>query len=258
MITPAYLPSAQSPLYITPSSIFTGAVDGVWYDPSDLSTLFQDSAGTTPVTADGDPVGLMLDKSGNGFHAVQATAGNRPVYKTDGVLHWLELTSASSQYMTHTANAPETGDFLTVFAYETTTNTGNPFIAWGAGLDATYTGFSFDINDFLYVKGSDATGGGNLMSLAAGLGYSANRLLWSFKRSEVYSFGVQYANFLDTLGTKNLNNANKRLFCYYTFTNQLFMNGKFFGGVYVKGATTTQQRQIAQYYLAQKSRIATA
>lgn len=35
----------------------------VWYDPSDLSTLYQDSAGTTPVTAVGQPVGLMLDKS---------------------------------------------------------------------------------------------------------------------------------------------------------------------------------------------------
>jgi len=34
-----------------------------WYDPSDLSTLFQDAAGTTPVTSAGDPVGLMLDKS---------------------------------------------------------------------------------------------------------------------------------------------------------------------------------------------------
>ena len=39
------------------------AFSGVWYDPSDLSTLFQDSAGTTPVTAVEQPVGLMLDKS---------------------------------------------------------------------------------------------------------------------------------------------------------------------------------------------------
>ena len=32
-------------------------------DPSDLSTMFQDTAGTTPVTSSGDPVGLVLDKS---------------------------------------------------------------------------------------------------------------------------------------------------------------------------------------------------
>ncbi len=34
----------------------------LWQDASDLSTLFQDSAGTTPVTAVEQPVGLVLDK----------------------------------------------------------------------------------------------------------------------------------------------------------------------------------------------------
>jgi hypothetical protein len=47
----------------TPLDLFQSGEQGLWYDPSDLTTLFQDSAGTTPVTADGDPVGLMLDKS---------------------------------------------------------------------------------------------------------------------------------------------------------------------------------------------------
>jgi len=47
----------------SPASLFAGGEQGVWYDPSDLSTVFQDAAGTTPVTASGQPVGLMLDKS---------------------------------------------------------------------------------------------------------------------------------------------------------------------------------------------------
>ena len=45
------------------SSIFAASEPGLMYDPSDLSTMFQDSAGTTPVTAVGQPVGLRLDKS---------------------------------------------------------------------------------------------------------------------------------------------------------------------------------------------------
>jgi hypothetical protein len=53
----------------------------LWLDPSDFSTLFQDAAGTTPVTADSDPVGLIRDKSGNGNHLSQSTAGSRPLYK---------------------------------------------------------------------------------------------------------------------------------------------------------------------------------
>ena len=44
-------------------SLFANGEQGMVYDPSDMSTLFQDSAGTTPVTAVEQPVGLVLDKS---------------------------------------------------------------------------------------------------------------------------------------------------------------------------------------------------
>jgi hypothetical protein len=47
----------------SPASLFENGEEGVWFDPSDYTTLFQDSAGTTPVTAVEQPVGLMLDKS---------------------------------------------------------------------------------------------------------------------------------------------------------------------------------------------------
>lgn len=78
-----------------PLNLFANGEQGAWYDPSDLSTLFQDAAGTTPVTADGDPVGLMLDKSGNGNHATQPVSADRPIYRTDGMLHWLEFNGTN-------------------------------------------------------------------------------------------------------------------------------------------------------------------
>lgn len=65
----------------TPERLLEKGEQGVWYDPSDTTTLFQDSAGTTPVTASGQPVGLMLDKSGRGNHATQPTAASRPIYR---------------------------------------------------------------------------------------------------------------------------------------------------------------------------------
>lgn len=71
-------------------ALFAGGKQGVFYDPSDKSTLFQDVAGTIPVTKNGDPVALMRDKSGNGNHAKQKKSSARPLYKTDGILHWLE------------------------------------------------------------------------------------------------------------------------------------------------------------------------
>ena len=55
----------------TPRNILNQAIvraivsenNGALFDPSDLSTLYQDAGGTTPVTAVEQPVGLMLDKS---------------------------------------------------------------------------------------------------------------------------------------------------------------------------------------------------
>ncbi len=74
----------------TPANLFLDEDEGVWFDPSDLSSMFQDSGGDVPVSADGDPVGLIRDKSGNGLHAIQVTDVNRPIYRTNGTHHWLE------------------------------------------------------------------------------------------------------------------------------------------------------------------------
>jgi hypothetical protein len=47
----------------TPASLFAQGEPGAWYDASDLGTMFTTSAGTTPVTAVEQAVGLILDKS---------------------------------------------------------------------------------------------------------------------------------------------------------------------------------------------------
>ena len=47
----------------TPLSLFSTGAQGIWLDPSDLTTMFSDRAGTTPVTTPGTVVGLRLDKS---------------------------------------------------------------------------------------------------------------------------------------------------------------------------------------------------
>lgn len=50
----------------------------MWFDAADLSTMAQNSNGTTAVTATSDPVGFWRDKSGKGRHAKQTTNNNRP------------------------------------------------------------------------------------------------------------------------------------------------------------------------------------
>ena len=73
----------------TPASLFAGGEEGGWYDPSDLTTVWQDSAGTVPGAVD-SPVGRLEDKSGNGNHLTQSTADARPILRQSGSLFYLE------------------------------------------------------------------------------------------------------------------------------------------------------------------------
>lgn len=90
---------------LSPMSIFSSGVGGCWLDPSDMTTLYQDAAGTIPVTAVEQPVGKMLDKSGNGYHATQSITASRPVLSarknvllaTD-VLATQSVTAIAAQY----------------------------------------------------------------------------------------------------------------------------------------------------------------
>lgn len=70
---------------VSPATFFTSGERGAVWDLTDLTSLFQDVAGTTPVTAAGQTVGKVLDKSGNNNHWVAAADNTtRPLYQVDG------------------------------------------------------------------------------------------------------------------------------------------------------------------------------
>ena len=62
-------------------ALFANQEQGFAYDPNDLSTMYQDAAGTIPVTAAGQPVGLIRDKSGRNNHAFQTVSASRPILR---------------------------------------------------------------------------------------------------------------------------------------------------------------------------------
>jgi hypothetical protein len=49
----------------------------MWINFSDFATMYQDDAGTTPVTATGQQMGKAMDQSGNGNHIIQPTSAKR-------------------------------------------------------------------------------------------------------------------------------------------------------------------------------------
>lgn len=61
--SPSFGLSRSGQLTAIIQSLFWDGSQGWWYDDNDTATLFQDSAGTTPVTAVEQFVGLQLDKS---------------------------------------------------------------------------------------------------------------------------------------------------------------------------------------------------
>lgn len=66
-----------------PSSLFGPADQGYWYDNQDLTTMYQDTAGTIPVTAVEQPVGRQLDKSGKGNHRIApGPTTSRPILRS--------------------------------------------------------------------------------------------------------------------------------------------------------------------------------
>ena len=103
-------------LRFSPLSLFSGGTPGAWYDPSDFGTMFQDSAGTIPVTAVEQPVGLVLDKSGSGNNAFQTTSASRPLLKIDGSgnYYW-NFDGVDDSFVTNNINLAST-DKLSIFA----------------------------------------------------------------------------------------------------------------------------------------------
>jgi hypothetical protein len=66
-------------------SIFPKTINGlkIWLDGNDTSTLFDSNTGGNIVTANGASIGRWEDKSGNGKHATQSSAGVRPTFGTN-------------------------------------------------------------------------------------------------------------------------------------------------------------------------------
>jgi hypothetical protein len=78
-------------LSFSPARLFAAGENGCWFDPSDLASLFEDASGTIPATVNGR-IGRMLDKSGNGHHAIQTNSWARPFLRVDAEgRHYLDF-----------------------------------------------------------------------------------------------------------------------------------------------------------------------
>jgi hypothetical protein len=115
-----------------PSRLFSNGESGAWFDPNDLSTMFQDAAGLVPVTGIGQPIRLWRDKSGNGNNVTAASDAQRPTLEARANL-LIATDTLSTQSVTigsataHTLSFEGTGTVTLTGA-----STAGPLIGTGA------------------------------------------------------------------------------------------------------------------------------
>ena len=227
-----------------PVELFANSEQGAWYDPSDISTLFQDAAGTTPVTADGDPVGRMLDKSANGNHASQTVSGSRPVYRTDGVLHWLEFDGVDDTLLS---------DFITL----TGTRCGASIAAlWDSDVlnvkaDGTgFADFTFRLtgNDFnIYQSAPQRTDQLSTITARTSGGVSVVTAIASESDAKTWQNGVEQGS-RTTGAFLDFDSQNQpQQISLFSSVKGGFSSGSFYGAVVSLGYVESQKDQVEAY-----------
>ncbi|SOD71075.1 fibronectin type III domain protein [Jatrophihabitans sp. GAS493] len=116
--------------------IGTGHV--LWLDGADLTTLFQDTAGTNPVTTAGQYIARWKDKSGsnNDVLAPGTPSTTAPTADTATFGGKVAPTFSASRYLTLATGFPTASDYSVLATYEATTNGGachNNIIAGTSG-----------------------------------------------------------------------------------------------------------------------------
>lgn len=144
--------------------MFYKGEQGFFYDPNDLSTMFQDAAGTVPVTSVGQPVGLIRDKSGRNNHAYQTTSASRPILRKNAVTgaNYLEFDGSDDFLQTNNIdftatdkvslftgvrNLADTGQIIAELSANTNYTSGSFYLVAGTDGVVGYTSLSRGTTD---------------------------------------------------------------------------------------------------------------
>jgi hypothetical protein len=239
-----------------PSDLFAASEKGIWYDPSDITTLFQDVAGTIPITASGQTVALMKDKSGNGINATQSSASSRPTFLIypgteygylyfDGVNDFMvtgSLTFAATSVSTITATVGvqvDTGASGARIVLELGTDTSASNGSFYITAPSTAGDHSFGLRGTTFIAGvvANVDPSDDILTAQLNIGAATKELELIPRLNGVTKSGAG----ITWSGAANAGTGTfgtKAMYIGARAGTSLFFKGKFYGAV-IRGATST-------------------
>jgi hypothetical protein len=220
-----------------PATLFASGEEGALFDPSNLSSLFQLSNGTTAVAV-GDPVGYIADQSGNANHAIQATAANRPLLQQDaGGKYYLDA-DGTNDYLaaTLTGNIAQPSTMFAAYRFDAVTD--------AAIMDAADAALSTARRNFMGVlSGNVSIFGGTGVLGATAANTTANHIViavFNALSSSVEADGVATGPGDVGSGAPQTGN-NLALFAGADLAS-LRMNGRYYAGGCINRALTAGEK----------------
>ncbi len=231
--------------------------NGLIYNIQDISTLYQDSAGTIPITAVGQPVGKILDKSGNNYHATQPITAARPILVQINGLYALSFDGIDSYLNIPYLGLYAAGACSIIAAIDSQNQTTNAaLISERDSAVATQQYIpsrrvASDGIDALLVNDSGTTVKDTIGTTSGLRSKTVRSIIDNGQNINIYKEGV-LSGYDDYTRSGSLTLNNTTLGASISTTNSMFMKMNLFGLIVTKSALNDTQRLQCEKYLGRK------
>lgn len=231
-----------------------------WYDINDMSTLYQDVNGTIPVTAVGQKVALIKDKTGNNNDMVQTNISQQFILKYDAInkAYYLETSAKDSRYMISKSVIAYNSPKHTIISKVMRIDSEIAMILETSNNSNNYTGAWYFVNgegSYAYTTNTRGSNGSGV-SQYFGVGSSSQYLNEIETVTAVYNtvdpisyikYRNQVTSSKNNIGTINFNNFNLYMGCRGGTT--LFTNTRIYNIIGIADQLTDSEIISIETYL---------